>query len=166
LNRLEAELSSRFHSQPNCGKIERMSTLEKVTKCLEDRPEVTAAYLFGSAAENCAVQNDVDIMVLLREGVDRFEAYLNLKLILARATGLAEEKIDLLFFDLNEASPHVVFQAVNKGVLIKNADPDELSDRIDGLSRYLLENEPVFRRAGRLRKNQLEAFIGTGSRTD
>jgi len=139
-----------------------MDVKEKLKKCLEHHPEVVAAYLFGSASENAPVRNDLDILVLLRDGVDRFEAHINLKCSLAEAAGIPERRIDLLFFDLSQARPHVLVRAVNSGVLIKNLDPRFLSERIGELSRYFLENEPVIRRAEILKKERLEAFGGVG----
>lgn len=139
-----------------------MDVKERLKKCLEHHPEVVAAYLFGSASEDAPVRNDLDILVLLRDGVDRFEAHVNLKCSLAEVACTPGRRIDLLFFDLNEARPHVLVRAVNGGVLIKNMDPRFLSERIDELSKYFLENEPVIRRAEILKKERLEAFGGTG----
>lgn len=45
---------------------------------LERCSEVPAAYLFGSAAGRGTVVNDLDILVLLHQGVDKDEAYINL----------------------------------------------------------------------------------------
>jgi hypothetical protein len=61
---------------------------------------------------------------------------------------------------LREANPHVLIKAVNSGVLLKNADPKLLSERIEEISMYFLENEPVLQRAEILRKESLEAFCG------
>ena len=90
----------------------------------------------------------------------KFDAYTQLKRSLAEASGLPEDKIDLLFLDLREANPHVLIKAVNSGVLIKNSNPDLLSQRIEDISMYFLENEPVLQRAEILRRESLEAFCG------
>ena len=136
------------------------SVLAKLRESLEQNNDVLAAYLFGSVAAEEPVRNDVDILVLLREDTDRFEAYTQLKRSLAEASGLPEDKIDLLFLDLREANPHVLIKAVNSGVLIKNSNPDLLSQRIEDISMYFLENEPVLQRAEILRRESLEAFCG------
>jgi predicted nucleotidyltransferase len=136
------------------------SVQAKLRKCLEQNNDVLAAYLFGSITAEVPVRNDVDILVLLREDVDRFEAYTHLKRSMADASGLPEGKIDLLFLDLDEANPHVLIKAVNSGVLIKNSNPDLLSERIENISMYFLENEPVLQRAEILRRESLEAFCG------
>jgi len=54
----------------------------------------------------------------------------------------------------------VLIKAVNSGVLLKNADPKLLSERIEEISMYFLENEPVLQRAEILKKENLEAFCG------
>jgi predicted nucleotidyltransferase len=136
------------------------SVQAKLGKTLEQNNDVLAAYLFGSIAAKEPVRNDLDILVLLREGVDRFEAYTQLMRSLAEASGLPEGKIDILFFDLHEANPHVLIKAVNSGVLIKNSNPDLLGERIEHISMYFLENEPVLQRAENLRRESLEAFCG------
>jgi predicted nucleotidyltransferase len=136
------------------------SVLVKLRKGLEQDNDVLAAYLFGSIAAEEPVRNDLDILVLLREDANRFEAYTKLKRSLAEASGLPEDKIDILFLDLREANPHVLIKAVNSGVLIKNSNPDLLSQRIEDISMYFLENEPVLQRAEILRKESLEAFCG------
>ena len=136
------------------------SVQAKLGEALEQNSDVPAAYLFGSAAADEPVRNDLDILVLLREGADRFEAYTQLTRSLAEASGLPEDKIDLLFLDLREANPHVLIKAVNHGVLLKNAGPKLLSERIEEISMYFLENEPILQRAEILKKENLEAFCG------
>jgi predicted nucleotidyltransferase len=136
------------------------SVQAKLGKAIEQNSDVLAAYIFGSIAAEEPVRNDLDILVLLREGVDRFEAYTQLLRSLAEAAGLPEGKIDILFLDLHEANPHVLINAVNSGVLIKNSNPDLLSERIEHISMYFLENEPVLLRAETLRRESLEAFCG------
>jgi hypothetical protein len=56
----------------------------------------------------------------------------------------------------------VITNAVNKGILLKNDEPEYLSDTIDNLSRYLLENESMMIRGKRLRQERLEVFSETG----
>lgn len=136
------------------------NVLAKLREGLEQNNDVLAAYLFGSVAAEEPVRNDLDILVLLREDADRFEAYTQLKRSLADTSGLPENKIDLLYLDLREANPHVLIKAVNSGVLIKNSNPDLLSQRIEDISMYFLENEPVLQRAEILRRESLEAFCG------
>jgi len=123
--------------------------------------EVSAAYLFGSAAKGEVVVNDLDILVLLNRNVDKHEAYFNLTYKLSQVLNISEDCIDLLFLDLEEADPAVLTRAVNKGILLKNNDPDYLSDTIDNVSRYLLDNEAMIIRGKRLRQQRLEVFCAT-----
>ncbi len=132
--------------------------LTALKRCLDEKPEVVAAYLFGSAAEESSVVNDVDILVLLHPDADRYEAHFHLSGSVANALGISEDRIDMLFLNLDEAEPAVLYHAINRGVLLKNIDSNFLSDRIDSLSRYFLENEPMILQAKRLRQERIEAF--------
>ncbi len=71
---------------------------------------------------------------------------------------IPEACVDLLFFDLEEADLSVLTRAVNQGILLINHDPEYLSNMIDKISRYLLENETMIIRAQRLRQERMEAF--------
>jgi predicted nucleotidyltransferase len=128
---------------------------------LKQQSEVSAAYLFGSAAKGESVVNDLDIMVLLHRHVDKHQVYFNLTHKLSQVTNISEDLIDLLFFDLEEANLTVLTRAVNKGILLKNDDPEYLSNAIDNFSRYLLDNEAMIIRAKRLRQERLEVFCET-----
>jgi len=138
-----------------------MTNLDALKGCLESLREVLAAYLFGSAARGEPVRKDLDILVLLRPGTDRFQAYVDLTQSLSKALKTHEKHIDLVFFDLDEVDPIVLSRAVNEGILLKNEDPDLLSDRIDALSGYFLENEAMIRRAKELRRERLERVSAT-----
>jgi len=125
---------------------------------LERCSEISAAYLFGSAAGRGIVVNDLDILVLLHQGVDKDEAYINLTHNLSKSLTIPETCVDLLFFDLREADPSILARAVNQGILLINRDPEYLSNMIDSVSRYLLENETMMIRARRLRQERTEVF--------
>ncbi len=125
---------------------------------LERCSEVSAAYLFGSAASGEAVVNDLDILVLLHQDIDKDKAYINITYNLSEHLRIPEACIDLLFFDLEEADLSVLTRAVNQGILLINHDPEYLSNMIDKISRYLLENETMIIRAQRLRQERMEAF--------
>jgi predicted nucleotidyltransferase len=125
---------------------------------LERCSEVSAAFLFGSAAGRGTVVNDLDILVLLHQGVDKDEAYINLTNNLSNSLKILESFVDLLFFDLEEADPSILARAVNRGILLVNRDPEYLSNMIDSVSRYLLENETMMIRARRLRQERTEVF--------
>ena len=140
-------------------KIKDTTVYTKDLKIVLDRcSEVSAAYLFGSAAGRGFVVNDLDILVLLHQGVDKDEAYINLTHNLSKSLSIPETFVDLLFFDLEEADPSILARAVNRGILLINRDPDYLSNMIDSVSRYLLENETMMIRARRLRQERTEVF--------
>ena len=125
---------------------------------LERCSEVSAAYLFGSAAGRGVVVNDLDILVLLHQGVDKDEAYINLTHNLSKSLKILEAYVDLLFFDLEEADPSILAKAVNRGILLINRDPEYLGNMIDSVSKYLLKNETMMIRARRLRQERTEVF--------
>jgi predicted nucleotidyltransferase len=125
---------------------------------LEGCSEVSAAYLFGSAASGETVVNDLDILVLLYQEMDKDEAYINLIYNLSKSLKIPESCVDLLFFDSNEANPSILTRAVNQGILLINHDPEYLSNMIDNVSRDLLENEAMIIRARRLRRERTEVF--------
>jgi predicted nucleotidyltransferase len=133
-------------------------TLKDIKMVLEGCTEVSAAYLFGSAASGEAVVNDLDILVLLHQEMDKDDAYINLICNLSKSLKIPESCVDLLFFDSNEADPSILTQAVNRGTLLVNHDPEYLSNMIDNVSRDLLENEAMITRARRLRRERTEVF--------
>lgn len=134
--------------------------VEILKNSLAQRPEVAAAYLFGSAAKGDPAARDLDILILLRPGVDADNAWFELVGFLSDTAGIPEDQVDLLFFDMNEADPMVLHDALSTGVLLKNNNPDLLGDRIDALSRYFLQNDVMIERAKRLRQERLEDFCG------
>jgi predicted nucleotidyltransferase len=117
---------------------------------LSGRSEVSAAYLFGSAAEASDVVNDVDVLVLVREtdlnGILRLVALLEVDL--AKHLGVSSDDLDLIPFDLRLIAPWVLYDAIKTGILVKCDDEDLLTDAIERLSQHFLENEGVLRRRG------------------
>lgn len=72
--------------------------IPKLKNLMHAMPEIAAAYLFGSAAEGGPVVNDLDLLVLTFPGVNQDQAYFDILSRMANELGLAEEKIDLVFF--------------------------------------------------------------------
>lgn len=132
--------------------------LQILQRRLSDRTEVVAAYLFGSATKG-ELARDLDILVLLRPDVDADAFYFDLAASVSGALGIPEDKVDLLFFNMDEADPMVLYEALSTGILLKNSDPDILGDSIDALSRYFLENDVIIERAAQLRNDRLEDFL-------
>jgi len=132
--------------------------LDKLGQALMDSPEVAAAYIFGSAVSEDPIVNDLDILVLPYRGVDRNTTYFELYDRISKSQNAYENQIDILFFDLDEADPEVLYDAVNKGILIKNASPDLLVEKIEALNRYFIVNEFILKQAELLKQERLEAF--------
>lgn len=132
--------------------------LDKLGQALMDSPEVAAAYIFGSAVAGEPVVNDLDILVLPYPGVDRNTTYFELYDRIAKSQNAYGNQIDILFFDLDEADPEVLYDAVNKGTLIKNACPDLLAEKIETLTRYFVVNEFILKQAKLFDQERLEAF--------
>lgn len=135
-------------------------TIKDLKAFLKKRNDVSA-FLFGSAAIDEDVVNDLDILVLLSRNVDKNETYIDLIHELSDRLNISEEHIDLLFFDIKEADLSILSKAVNKGILLKNDDPNYLSEAIDNVSRFLLENEAMMIRGKKLRQERLEVFSDT-----
>jgi len=131
---------------------------KKLKNALEQIPEIAAVYLFGSAVENMETANDLDLLVLLEPQFDFLHIHLTLVEKISTAVQIKPDLIDLLSFDLNLADPEVLYRAITTGVLLKNKSPQFLSDKIEALSRYFLENEYLIQEEKRLQKERLEAF--------
>ena len=113
-----------------------------------ERDEVLAAYLFGSAAEGGPVVNDIDVLVVLEEGEtnDILLLLSSLEVSLAEHLELSSDRIDLVPFDLRLVKPEVLYEALKTGILLKCSDEEALTDAIENLSRYFLENEGILHR--------------------
>jgi predicted nucleotidyltransferase len=141
-----------------------MSTpvVRRIKEVLESSPEVAAAYLFGSAARKGKQARDLDILLLPYPDAGNDLVYFAVAYRLAEALHIPAEDVDILLFDLKEADPEVLYEAVDGGILLKNDLPDLLSERIEELSSYFIVNEFVLRNAKRLEAERLEEFCGTG----
>ena len=102
--------------------------------------------------------NDLDLLVLLYPDVNKATCYFGLIGHISEALALPEDRIDVLFFDLEEADPDILYHAVNEGILIKNQAPSLLADKIEALSAYFVNNEFIIKKAKHLQREQLEAF--------
>jgi len=122
-----------------------------------ERDEVLAAYLFGSAAEGGPVVNDIDVLVVLEES-DTNEILFRLSCLevsIAEHLGLSSDRIDLVPFDLRLVKPGVLYEALKTGILLKCSDDEALTDAIENLSRYFLENEGILHRQEILQREML-----------
>ena len=132
--------------------------LERLKQTLKECPEVAAAYLFGSAAKNELVVNDLDLLILLYPDRNQDNAYFELSYRIGQSQHINADKVDLIFFDIDMVDPEVLYEAVDHGILLQNKLPGLLTDKIEELSRYLLENEFLIREAKRLRRELIEEF--------
>jgi len=125
---------------------------QKLKNTLAQLPEVAAAYIFGSVTETPEIANDLDLLVLLRPSVNFLQINLMLIEKISEDLELKPDLIDLLEFNLDFADPEVLYRAVSTGILLKNESPELLSDKIEALSRYFLENEFLIQEEKKLQK--------------
>ena len=134
------------------------SIIEKLKTTLNEIPAITAAYIFGSTVDGSKITNDIDIIVLTLIPSEFQQHYLEFISKIADALNVKPDKIDLLAFDLNLADPEIIYRAIDEGIMLKNTNPDFLSDKIESLSRFFLENEYLLKENKRYRKERLEEF--------
>lgn len=132
--------------------------ITQIKELIRSKPEISAAYLFGSAAEESFVVNDLDLLVLTPPDTDENKAYFDIISYLSREISISEEYIDLLFFDMETSDPKVLYSAITNGILLKNNSPELLSENIEKLSLFFLINEAYISRKNFLFKEQLEDF--------
>lgn len=103
--------------------MQRERLIESLKEALRGRPEIAAAYLFGSQATGRTwKESDVDVAVVLaagapREARARFDLRLDLMTVLSRA---AHRETDVI--DLEAAPPLLAFEAIRNGILIFSRD--------------------------------------------
>lgn len=86
-----------------------------------DQPNVVAAYLFGSVArERAHARSDVDIAVLLREGMGPLERGEYLLRLINALWGLCGRQVDVVI--LNQAPPVLQNQVLKYGHLLYERD--------------------------------------------
>jgi predicted nucleotidyltransferase len=136
----------------------KASDRDIIKQVLVSSPEVAAAYLFGSAATGDELARDVDILILPYPGVYPTHVYFEVTHRITQSLQTTDDRVDVLLFDLDEADPEVLYSALTNGMLIKNASPDLLSEKIEALSSYFLINEFMIENAKRLEAERLEAY--------
>ena len=102
-------------------KQEKEEFVDALSSCLQQHGEIYAAYLFGSAASGEAMVNDLDILVLLHQEIDKDEAYINLIYNLSKSLKISESCVDLLFFDSNEADPYNPYPGCKPGNFVNQS---------------------------------------------
>ena len=94
------------------------SITRAVSRCVAKRPEIQAAYVFGSVASGRArADSDVDVAVLIDRRVPpgRILKY-RLKLMADLGTALHRSDVDVVI--LNEASPLLAHRVLSQGTLV------------------------------------------------
>jgi predicted nucleotidyltransferase len=122
--------------------------------------EIEAAYLFGSAARREPVVNDLDLLILADSNKNTHHLYFNLLHRITNDQKIPESQIDILFFDICLADPYILDRAVNTGILLCNRNEKLLTDRIEELSLFFLENEFLLNESIRLKREKREVFCG------
>ena len=94
------------------------SVKRAVVRCVSDRREIQAAYVFGSiAAERARVDSDVDIAVLVDRRI-RPAQMLKYRLKLMGDLGSALRRSDVEVVILNEAPPLLAHRILSQGKLV------------------------------------------------
>jgi len=129
-------------------------------------PEVLAVYLFGSRAEGVArAGSDLDLAVLLRPEVER-ERYPDHRMeLLEELSGALSPRLDLII--LNQVSPLLQFQVLQKGRLLYERDHDLRSElEMHMLSRYYDQRRYLELHYGQLMGKIKERGLGRGRPRD
>jgi len=120
--------------------LNKNKTIQVITQILKNFDDIIAAYLFGSFPHE-KIFNDIDILVLFKKKHENLYLDFEITHLIAESLEINSEKIDLLPFDLKKVNPMILIQAVNNGMLLKNNSDELLTDQIEKLSQYFLENE-------------------------
>jgi len=115
---------------------------ERLVPLFSRRPEVIAAYLFGSAAGgHVHAESDIDIALLVEkekyEKLDRAEPYgYKAGMIAELAKALDTDKVDLVL--LHQASPLLANEVISKGKLLFSRDGEARHEfEVSAKLRYL-----------------------------
>ena len=96
--------------------------VEKMIQYLARQPDVVCAYLFGSLAKGTAgPRSDVDVAVVLREGLGREEMFEQRLQLLVDLDGFSTREVDVVI--LNTSPLLLQQQALKHGRLIYERDP-------------------------------------------
>lgn len=134
--------------------------LERLSRALEQLPEIDAAILFGSRATGQArSESDIDVAVLLTsEGRKADRAQLYRRLFAALGREVAADRVDAVILD--DAPPALAFRVLRDGKVVLSRDPVTLHRfRVRTYSRHAdyAHVERFFRRVTRERALALSA---------
>ena len=121
--------------------MHRHDQIDMIIQQLNHRNDVAAAYLFGSFPKE-PIFNDIDLLILYHKQLSHAYSDYEISDLIATHLNISTDSIDLIPFDLNKVSPLILIRAVTDGILIKDSASDYLSDQLEALSQYFIENEP------------------------
>ncbi|MDZ7832212.1 MAG: nucleotidyltransferase domain-containing protein [Desulfobacterales bacterium] len=135
---------------------DKENIIAAVKQEMAENDNVAAAYIFGSILEP-GIFNDIDILILPEKNAlnDIFLIY-EISANLAEKIHISSDDIDMVLLDLEKTDPLILGEALKKGQLIKNQNPDYLSDKLEEVSSFFLINEAVLYRRQELLREQLE----------
>ncbi|MDN5332067.1 MAG: uncharacterized protein PWP45_1292 [Tepidanaerobacteraceae bacterium] len=107
--------------------------IERLPAIFEKKPEIVAAYIYGSFATGKTTDlSDIDIAVLLR---DKGSLELQLELIGDIAEALKTDDFDLVI--LNDCPPYMQYEVVSSGKIIYEKDREARCEfQVRALQRY------------------------------
>jgi len=139
--------------------VDKEAVIKQVNEVLPHFPQVAAAYFFGSALGLCRPDSDIDLGLVLEEGIDPESA------VGARLEGevvMALRPIEGHPFSvvlLNPCQPIFTFRVIKSGELIYVRNFERLTDVIEFVSRRYADLYPRYERA---LKEVLEEFRSAG----
>jgi len=123
---------------------------------MAENDNVAAAYIFGSILES-EIFNDVDILILPeKNALNHIFLTYKISANLSEKLNISSDFIDAILLDLEKTDPLVLGEALKTGRLIKNQNPDYLSDKLEEISSFFLINEAVLYRRQVLLREQLD----------
>lgn len=139
----------------NPPKTNKTSALIKsLNTSLSARPEITAAYLFGSTATGRThTQSDIDIGILLKAGYKQAPLYPS-KLARTISKIIASKKEPDVRI-LNNASPRFLFQVIKNGkLIISKNEKKRVQFETNAISQYL-DIKPFYEEYDKKRQERL-----------
>lgn len=132
-----------------------------IARCVSRRPEVDAAYIFGSVAQGRPrPDSDIDIAVLVGRRISAARA-LRYRLTLTNELGAALKRSDVQLVLLNEAPPLLAQRVLSRGTLVfERSHAARVRFQIRTAHRYADLVPAMERYIRRLKKDVREGRIG------
>ncbi len=132
-----------------------------VARCVSRRPEIQAAYIFGSVAQGRArPDSDIDIAVLVGRRIPDAHA-LRYRLRLAVELGAALHRSDVQLVVLNDAPPLLAQRVLSYGALVfERSHAARVRFQVRTASRYADMVPTMERYVQRLKQDVREGRVG------